>query len=280
MSNTSLSIAFNGAEDESLDMPDKWARIIQDAIPEYQQYTNFNQISAMLAHAMSGGSARSYLDQGCPASIADGVVTIPLTVIVFPSQLDLEYTVSTATGSVGQGEYTEVSRSFDLVVPMQKEIELPGIIEGISTTWQTSCYNSFGQVVSEPTIEVDKAVLKLSEEVFGVLRIEGTMLGYEHSITMELVKSETDLENEDQRIGYRIENLTNNAQVAWVDENGDTQSESIDLEIPECVKSMLEVCATGELLGNVNVTHADDGRHVTVYYSTCTGEPIGTYSEK
>lgn len=250
----------------------------QKALPGYRHYANLNLVQSMLNHAMGGGSARKYLDQGCMATIENGKVIVPFTVYAFPSDLGLSYRLTAAAGVVNQGVYVELAKSFDLVVPMTDRVDLPGLMAGAGFTWQTLCYNEFGEVVGQPEISLHKDSIRLSDSVFGVLRVKGYLLGYEHTIIMEIVKSEADQEDEGQRVGYRIDNLENTVQAVWMDEE-EQQSASIDLEIPQCVKDMLATCPGGDLLGDVSVTHADEGKVTTVYYNTCTGDPIGTYTD-
>lgn len=159
--------------------------------------------------------------------------------------------------------------------------------------------------------------LRTDIPIFGVLRITGKKIGARHRVTHTLIKSvpfrpesipdadlpeiedKTQEETADVYWGYTdvvtwdnepvdpldsinlsglsITNLQITIRARWVDTEGNEQSESMSLTIPQCVKDLLSMCDGEGEEGNIGVDFCKKyhGKsYDVVYYSTCSGNVL------
>ena len=222
-------------------------------------------ITAMLSLVRSGVSAKNYRQNGCEASVVGGAVIVPLVLYVWPSDLGLQYTLSsTLPGwlAIGEAEAYTMERDFDLVVPMSESVQLPFVTEGFAFTWQTPCYNEFGEVVGRPSIEVIGIDVALSAEVFGVLRVRCIASGYRHRLSLSIPKVDS------AGAMTIISELDCTVTATWPVTEG-TLTDELELALPGCVADLLESCPDGSTPGSGGKITDQDELVPTVYYNPC-----------
>jgi hypothetical protein len=218
----------------------------------------------------SGISATTYRPPTCPASVVAGVVMVPLDLWVWPVPLDLEYSLSPNQGVIGVASAVEIEREFDLVIDFQRRIDLPFLTSALTWEWSDlPCFDHRSNEVEWPTITVEPSAILVGAEILGVLRVKCTALGYLHTLMLNFAKG-TDA----------ITGVKAAVTASWSD-NNETQTESLDLEIPGCVTQLLETCPDGttkreRALGEV--TEEQQVRPV-VYYNDCKGSVMAVRNE-
>jgi len=157
--------------------------------------------------------------------------------------------------------------------------------------WQMDCVNEFCEVVASPTITVTGSTVSLSSPCYGVLRVRGMATGYKHTLTMEFAKqgnvvaaqvADVTLNGTPQvaapaPAGYAITSIDVSVTATYKDGTGEEQSKILSLDIPECVKDLLEYCEGDRLIhqGTESTTIGDTETPTpVVYYDTCTGNVI------
>ena len=241
---------------------DIWARLEQEAIPAGAGRANLADLYQMLAMAMSGQSAYEYIYDSCPyVTIIDGLVRVTLAFYVWPSEIDLNYRLHANIGEIGLPELVEAPKSFDAVFDNTDSVELGYLFTG-SAVPEMPFFNQQGELLPDPAITILDTLVMLPENVTTVLRLDGLATGYKHTITMELVKAQ-------DGEPYSIDNLKATVTCIWTDEDGQAQTDILDLQIPGCVEDLLNLCDDGRLRTDV---HVDEDQLYVVYYSTCNGE--------
>ena len=227
-------------------------------------------LDRMLALVLSGQSARRYKPARCAAWIRETVVGADLVVHAWPVPEDLEYTFEAVGCEAAEPIRVQVEGEFDLVVPMSTSVDLPASFAGLTYTWQTPCYNRFGEQVPQPAITVHTARLELAAEVFGVLRITGAALGNRYAITYTVPKMQSG-----QVLKY--EDLPEAAVIArWTDADGEPANAQLALDLPGCLEQLLEACPDGGLIADRGSVSVSDQEELVpmVYYSACTGNVL------
>lgn len=276
-----LTIPFVAAPVAGAGRSTQWARITGEVPqPETNKKcrgrADLFDINQMLTAARSGVSARNYVAANCDAATVDGdKVTITLPFYVWPSSMALNYSLSVNHGEISPGKKMVLSEIDQLVaVTMQQAIVLDYLFEG-SLTKKTPAYKRNGEQVQDITAEVDNGQIVVSDEVFCVYRLTGYALGYEHELKMVVTKED----------GYKIEDLNNKIVLSWQDENGQAQAQTLaigdikgsadaQLDIPDCVNTMLETCENGTLVQSILQINPDGGPPVRIYYSDCNGDVL------
>ncbi len=262
MPTESLSISFAGPGSDTT--PDRWLHLEQKAIPAVVSYANLYDLIQMYNRAASGLSATTWQKQDCPVEITGpNTARVTLDLYVWPSSLDLAYSLSAGMGTISDPERIDLEREFDLVVPLTDTVDIGFLFDG-SLAWQTEAVNRSGEVVPQPDARIENGRLFLSAPVFGVLRLAGIASGYRHSVAMEWTIDEAS----------RITGIRNSVIAAWVDDDGRTQTETLDLEIPDCVADMLATCPEDDTWATLASVTTPDDRVPTIYYSTCTGRVL------
>jgi len=261
-----LSISYTGDADATVS---PWVNLEQQPVSGVK--LTENDLQTMLALVRAGISARTYRPASCEAYLTGENVVAELGLYVFPSSLDLAYTLESELLAIGQPSALSLEREFDLVVGFDTEIELPFIAENIQLTWQTDCYSKYGVVVDLPEITAQPTRLAFSAEVFGVLRVRCNARGYLHPLTFAMSKAS------DQS----ITDIQAAVEVAWHDESG-SQYDSVDIELPLCLEALLAACGDGttiteSVFGSVN---DDDETVPFIYYSPCSGRLLTVRNER
>lgn len=175
----------------------------QEPIPYSEKVISPRDIEQMLARAISGDSAISYVDDSCRyITIQDGVITVTLDFYVWPSDLKLPYSLNASLGEVTEGQSLEYHKSFDVILDNSSHQSLPYLLKGSgSVSKQMPYFHADGSVFeNSPIFEVEGLDLNSSEDVTTVLRVKGVAQGFKHSVVMKFGKSQFDPE-----IGYEAQ---------------------------------------------------------------------------
>lgn len=242
-------------------------------------------LANMLAMVRAGISAKTYIAQSCSASIVGGVVVVPLTLYVWPSLPDQDYTLTAAIPDwteIGPAVAVEQERDFDLVVEMTETVDLPCLAADFIVSWQSPAITERGLVIDPPSLSGYDVVagkmlplaephgpinrLRLDREVFGVLRIRCRALGYKHALTMRIPKTTTE----------KITDIEEVITAAWQLSDATTETTTQDITLPACVATLLESCPDGSRIGDRgSVIDNEDELIPQLRYNTCTGQPLG-----
>jgi len=255
------------------DASDVWLKLQQVPVPKSGQTANISDLIKMYINARSGLSARTYQASRCPATVEDETVTIHLQVMVFPSSLDLPYTLDGQPVQPAQPVTLRAPREFDVIIPMANRVDLGFIAENFEILEATQFYGPDGGLIPRPGISISGSYLLISEICFAVLRVRCIALGWIHDLDLSVTKQD----------GYNITNLSATVQATWMD-NDILQSDSLEMEIPDCVEALLATCPDGTLAGiagtsKTNPDNPDKKNKTVVWYSTCTGSILRVDNE-
>ena len=255
--------------------PASWIKLWQKPFSRVVQQAGVVDLVEMWYYVLAGLSARYYHANACPAEIgADGVVTIPLDFYLFPSSLDLQYTLAAALGTLSAPVYEQVPKEFDLVFDQTDEVDLGYLAENYSWQPLSEAYDEYGRPIARPSVNFADGKVRLSASCFWILRVRCLAQGYKYRLTMRLRKYEQEVDDTTGELnwtGYSITNLQASVQATWMD-GGELKSAELELEIPPCVEDYLALCEDGEPAGTIVLNH--DEPYFIVYYSTCTGNVI------
>jgi len=243
--------------------------LVQEGLSASSSYADMADIVAMYRYAISGRSARTYQPTDCPVAIDGDLVTLSLGLYVFPTDLDLDYSLQVMPGLAGEGAAVTVAREFDLVIPMAARASIGFLSESFEIIEATHFYNESGAVIPTPSMEIVGTELLLDAVCFAVLRVRCIALGYLHTLEISV----------DKAAGYKIENFAATAQASWMS-GGELQEDSIDLEIPACVESYLAYCeGDGDLIASLGKAGGGDDPIPIVQYNQCIGKVLGVRYE-
>lgn len=235
---------------------DQWMRMEQR--PVSSNKLTAADLQAMLALVQSGTSARAYKPPGCEASVLADQVVADLTLKIWPSSLELPYTISADLVTVGSKSALLEWHEFDLIVPMADRVDLPYRTRDITVTWQTPTYTRQGVEIPPPAITTSPTGLRLAAEVFGVLRISCLALGWSHPLRFAMAKSEA----------TSITSLKPAVALTW-----SGGSEQLALKLPGCLEALLALCPDGtskRARSMSTVDNEDDDLVPVVYWSPCS----------
>lgn len=279
----SLSLTFSPASISSTlsGRGSLWAYLEQEYKTESEKTANLYDIQQMLGLAKLGLSPFSYIADNCQyitTSEDSSKAIIRLDFYVWPSQLDLEYNLSTELGIISNGIIHQEATEFDLIFNGSSYEEMDFIFSGRFTSGMPIIRPDGSKItsmplvitpISTPYMMVEDSSVTLSEEVYTVFRATGTKKGYKHTITMTL-GTET---------GYKVENLDNSITLKYIDEYGEEQIEVLDLIIPPCVEDLLTTCPNPnnieDILKYTLVINSDNSNNLyKVYVSSCDGSIV------
>jgi len=269
----SLLIALNGADSPASN--ESWINLEQEAIPTSQNNVSTSDLNQMLARALSGLSARSYQPDRCPSVSIDseGTVTVTLTLYVWPSSLGLPYTLKAAGAAIGDQSAVRHHREIDVAAEGERVIGLPWITEQAEVAWQMGCFDSHSESIIPPEISVAGANVVLTKGCYGVMRLRGVALGYSYPVVCSFAKVELDPESGEYAWSATGE-VTISVTASWVDAAGESRSEILEMQLPDCAKDLLELCPNDvpKVIGLFAPEQFK--KRPRLRYSACTGQPI------
>lgn len=239
------------------------------------------------------------------------IINIPLSFYVFPSSIDLPYTIQVADAvNVSARVLVNIDKTQNIIIPLTNEVTLKALIQNASNfSWQIPCYNANGEIVSIPEYSIQNNNIVLDASVFGVLRGDFSFIGYEHMITLRYQKSQTTEINPipnvfglrelviNQTTYNRITEAGCTVLCSYIDINGETQQEKLELKVPETILNYLKECPSSAYTGgdwsedgspmarinwNDEVGESGDlgfseAGSSTKYYSACDGSSMGKW---
>jgi hypothetical protein len=281
VSESSLTIAYSNEHQPA--RGELNVRLEQIKKYESQETVTMYDIQQMVARAKAGMSAKTYKPDYCPAYISGMAVMAEFDFWAWPSSTDLAYTVKSSFGEVSPRrtvvEAFEISMRFEL----SDNVEFDFVVDRISSmTWETHCYNTAGEQVGRPALEMDGATtLRADFAVFGVVRVKGYKRGDQYRITAALEDFQT----------VRITDLTITATATWM-VGTEEKIHSITMETPQCLKDLIESCwvdtdgdgipdsPPGDYFGPnwfLQICGAGANKPpMNVYVSACTGKILAT----
>lgn len=302
MSYATLTINYQSkdADDDEDDRGTIWARLEQEYQDEGDEYADINDLYQMLSRVMSGQSALSYIADLCPyvEEYDDGkILGVHLDFFVWPSDMDLNYEISTNLGIVSNQIVEEQHRSFDLIFNGSDYEEMP-FIGDFTFTPEMPFIGSDGDILPAPKITVEDDSVELSESCHTVFRVDGLARGYRHTLTMlfTVVEEPEEEEGEQQEVLYggffeevdeniiknvKIENLKVQLTLTYTDDGGEQRTETLDMAIPKCVEDLLAFCPDGQAAWFLKCLSQNcDPEIIDVYWNACDGEDIVTHVRK
>lgn len=288
--NSSLAIAFSGSGKETNSSSgEDFAKLEQENVPKSSQGATLQDAASMLKYVQQGGNAFDYISDNCAElKIVDGVVTVTMGFYVWPSRMDLPYTLETTVGEISpvSVEYSE-ARSFDILFRNTKSVDVGYVFEG-QLTKQMQFYTSDGSDISpDPTIYVKGSTVYLSKGASTVLRADVVAKGYRHTVVLTLNPvATTKLDKETgatvEVTGYELKSPA--ITVDWSSDNNpdETKNDTLTMKIPKCVEDVLEACpdASNSLTLNKDKDNDEDSQFYFVYWNTCTGGVIKQFWSK
>lgn len=262
MSAETLTLAYGASTAGS----DQWMRLEQQ--PVSSNRLTAADLQAMLALVQSGTSARAYKPPGCEASVLADQVVADLTIKVWPSSLELPYTLAGDLVTVGAKSAIQEWHEFDLIIPMADRVDLPYLCNTITLTWQAPAYTRQGVEIQPPAITTSPTGLRLGSEVFGVLRVRCLALGWSHPLRFAWAKTDA----------AAITGLKPAVSLTWAG-----GAERLALQLPGCLEALLAFCPDGSSKrsrSQSTVDHEDDDTVPVVYWSPCSGRFLAVRYER
>lgn len=256
---TALTIAYQG--DAAPSPRTSWLVAEQADMPGDGK-VGWALLQQMLRYARMGVSATAALVAGCPVEIEGDTVRIPLKVNVYPSDMDMPYSLSPAYGEVvGLPTLVKVWREVDLVFDMQAARDVAELLidpETMVYGWESPCFNERYQQIDEQPMTWSGGVFSVPQTLFGVARVKCQAIGWQHSIVMEFTRV----------ADQKISGIENSVTITWAGE-----PLVVALKCPPCVEQLLNYCGRNSLSfgpKDPTVTKVD------AWVNECSGELLKT----
>lgn len=259
------SIVATLQEGDGSDSGDLWLNMEQEYIPVANNSASQTDALNMLGLASNGISARKYLTDNCRfVKVSENTVIITLGFYVWPSSLDMPYTLQADTGDVSDGTDNSLTRSLDVILDGRDSEDLGFLFSG-TLAQSMPFYLVNGVADNSVKAEIVGSSVVAPVQGYCVYRANGKSIGYYHRVVMRIPKGDTEM----------ITGFSNNIIATW----GDNQTTTLSLDIPECVNDALETCDDGTLpyeelqCGGLDRCNENEKR-LTVYFNSCDGESI------
>lgn len=185
--NQNIQVQLSGIEIET---GQQWLTLEQEYKPSESDYVSPAVVNQMLARAVSGKSAVTYINDSCGyVKVLDGVVYVDLAFYVWPSSLDMDYSLSTNLGTISEGEYVEIYKSQDVVFNGSNSTQLEYLFSG-DYEFQMPVFLSNGTPTINYELIQGDSYFQFNRDVYTVLRADGIAKGFRHVISMEFKKAE------------------------------------------------------------------------------------------
>lgn len=283
---------------------DNWLFLEQEYFPDEKQHADYMDVYNMQIRAASGLSAQSYVADACPVDIRyeDGLIVIPLEFYVFVPRDDFDYELSTNVaeefsegvyikGSIQNDGVGYVRKGYSTAFTMTDTLEFTHRIADLSYWWESSVYDVTGSKIRGPsgagsginkavsldqikewaeqgiTVNISPAQLRArgryitaGEDIFGVVRLKYRAIAKLHKLNLYL-EPQADAE---------FRNIRPVIIAKWEVE-GTTKTQTLTLDIPQCVYDSIKVCSNG--VDTILLINPFKNKYI-VYYSTCDGSFI------
>lgn len=259
-----------------------WLNMVQSEIPEAAQNANLADINQMLLRAQSGLSAHSYNKTGLGVVDLGTVLRVSLVFYVYPSSLDLPYSLVFSGGTLSGRALSNMAKSGNVVFPLSDTVEFPYLIGAVSYSWESACYDNLGIVTSNPEVTSSGFAINCTKSVFGVLRVSLNAVGYRYVAVIDFQKTTATREYiegiiNDQTHFNSITNINLMVEASYVDAANEPQKTSLSLKLPNFISDYLTACENKVVIGGWEDDPPTTDK-TTIYYSTCTGEILDRHT--
>ena len=236
---------------------------LEQDLPE-EDNLRLRDVYDMWILAKNGKTARSLKPNECPVKFTETTVTITLAFIVWPYPETTPYSLSATIGDISEQTSLEREREESIVFPLAREVSFERLISNISYEWETPAYTDRGELRPNPTITVVRDMLTIPDPLFAVARVKFTETGhrYELEITLDNVDEEGN--------NIQITGLSPVITALWKDEEGNSQTTELTLELPQCVIDALKLCKAKPNM----VCQGCNAYEYRVYFNACGDDDI------
>lgn len=294
MSIQSTSVTYT--KDDSSSSGKIWVKLEQIVPSRILQFASLSSVYQLWLSAATGVSAKTVRVNGCPVEFDGTKIKVYLGFYSWPSTPTLDYSVSSAIGTIFSTTNVRKDREFSVFVDNASEIDLDFYLENASIVWESPCYDSEGSLIPTPTSTFYGNRVVFSRQVFGAARIKGKAVGKYHVNEMVLDKSLTteqipaeELKSAAQyskngieyfiinplsttrQNSFRIENVENTITAKWLNLAKEVETVQLKLEVPQCVKDILSFCPG---MYSYVLLWCDKSSTRQVYFNACTGKVI------
>ena len=272
--NAALSIAFESTE-SAVAAPDIRVRLEAESDGTAGSRPNLNDIDAMVARAASGMSARTVIEERCRAAryAQDGSIVVRMAVLVWPSRADLRYTLDLPEEATpGPVTVLREERSYKTWTSGGGMIEMPWRMESAVPAWAYGCWDAQSRAIPGPALRHDQARIivegERARDVHGIVAVSGAAVGFRHQFS--LIFGRVD----DEGRPVRVTDLgTVPVTARWTGADGEEETATLELPVPECAKSLLAECPDGSGVFKGRAREAAKGVY-EVAYSACDGRML------
>lgn len=261
--NTSVTITLSNEASSTVD---------DSVFVHLEQEEIFNELDMggvyqMWINAKAGRSARNVNASQCDVAFQDDKVFFSIPFNVFPSSMTLPYALTVSYGEIAEESHVlQNETEFPVFFDRTDGINNNRIYTNVKFSEKTPCFNVDGSDRPSPDVTVGDTYFEVDDAVFWVLQGSGVENGYTHYVDFEI--STKDEEGND----IAITSIESTVTVSWTGEDGETYTEQLTLEIPDCILNSLQLCNGKPSM----VCHKCEGYILLVYFSTCTGEVLST----
>lgn len=238
---------------------------------EYPTLTRvmLNDIQEMFLLALTGKSAKSYLNTECPVHLTDNNIGIvSLEFYVFTSFDAMNYSFEPNMGSVITVGPHLLRKEYNVVIDFTKEYELDYRVADYTCNWESHIITTDGRMLRDAKFKIVGNKILLDDKLFGVLRFNGHAICTKHILSIPIAMTpET-----------KIASFKPAITINWEKSNGDGESTVIEFTVPECVYTAFTLCSSGK--PRTGMIRRDEKYIPVVYYSACDGTVKGTYYDK
>lgn len=266
MMNKSVQTSFNGPESGSLDTSlDEWAKLEQVYTPNSAQGATIKDAINMVRYAESGISAFQYVNDSCAYIVGSNV---KLDFYVWPSDMDLEYELTSAAGEISKGIKISKPKAFNIIFDKTDSMSVGFIFEGTLKPEIPFFTSVGGDISPNPTITIDGQNIILSESCTTVLRADGKADGYRHTLTIPIAGNVTSINSPTVTVTW---GSCASDDVECIEDHMDV----MEMDIPQCVNDLLGRCESEDNSSRDSLeTLYDEDPKYMVYWNTCNGKPI------
>jgi hypothetical protein len=262
------SVSFS--DSESTDTSDSYVVTLEQ--DEYDSAdANYADVQQMLYKALNKESAFNVTVADCPLFLDEetGVATVYLVFYVLLSDPDIVFTLESNVGTVSYVAEVVRNKEQQVIFELSDTVEFDYIISDVETTPESPAITSIGDVVDTPTISVTSTSLTIPDELFFVAWASISAPAKEYQLVLDIASPET---------GYEISSIAPTVIATWTDADGETESTTLELTVPDCVYDSLSTCSDGSLrtIWTVKKKGEEDLPITQVYYNTCNGKVLGT----
>lgn len=283
---------------------DNWLFLEQEWFPPNKQHADFSDVYNMFIRARSGLSAQSYILDACPVDVhrEGDIIVVPLEFYVFVPRDDFEYELTSNVaeefsdtdkikGSFVDDGVGYIPKGYTTAFTMTDQLSFNHRIADLSFWWESSVYNVWGSRIAGPSSShVNRATslddireliasgvsfqmspaqlaargryIVAGEDIFGVVRLKYRAIARLHKLELRL----------QPQAGNDFKNIRPTVIASWVVE-GVTKTQTLTLDIPQCVYDAIQVCPDGGISTILLINPFKD--KYIVYYSTCDGSFLG-----